>query len=360
MPPFRTLATILVTLTITIARAQTASDLVPYLFRLEHGNAYSSACVLVQKSGDYHLELEDVDSAKVFEGSLKPDELQQVVSNLTSLIEALSQGRIEEPLIVHSDLLKLDISRNGRWSEVRFLSIESQQPYRQSLQPMVRWLNDLHKLPHRELSEDAGKNNCLVPRKIVLKKRDELPHSSPDIAVRGTIQAPQQPDVPVPVPPKPRALLRVDSFAVESGVFHQDCALIVEDGSYRAEQRSQKSGTKRVDIKLNGGQLTPTELSQLQNLLADSGLAEIQHRKTSHLELPVSGEMLELKISRPSGVQEIVLSSTFNRRDIPFFYSGDGDIHHARPLLKFLSEHVNNSGLGALDPQLKNGCTDAP
>jgi hypothetical protein len=353
------LATVLMTLATAFVSAQTASDLAPYLFRLEHGNAYSRDCVLLQKSGSYHLELEDVDNIKIFEGSLKPDELQQVLNNLKTLVEALSQGQIEEPLVGHSELLKLDVARHGRWSEVRFLSVESQEPYRQSLQPMIRWLNNLHKSPHKELSEDAGKNNCLVPRKIVLKKRDEPSlRASSDVASRYA-PAPSQPDAP-PRAPRPLALLRVDSFGTKSDVFHSDCVLIAEDGSYRAENRSQKSGRKTIDTRLNGGQLTPTELAELQQLLSNSALADIRHRKTSHMELPVSGEMLELKIARPSGLQEIVLSSTFNRRDIPFFYSGDGDIANARPLLKFLSEHINNNGLGSLDPQLRNGCTDAP
>ncbi len=352
--------TILVALATLASYAQGDADLSPYLLRLEHGNAYSSTCVLLQNTGAYHLELEDTNNTKVFKGSLQPDDLQQLVTNLKVFLDAVPRQGIEEPLIVHRDLVKLDIERQGRWVEVKLLSVESQEPYRESLQPIVRWLNDLHKLPHKELSEDAGKNNCLPPGKIALKKRPDQPPPTASDANNTPARLPSEQDNPTP-PSKPRqALLRMDSFGVKSGTYHQDCVLVIDDGSYRAESRSQKTGSKTVEAKLNGGRLTETELSQLQEILSDSNLSEIHHRKTSHLELPVSGEMVELKIFRRSGLQEIVLSSTFNHRDVPFFYSGDGDIAHARPLLNFLSEHVNNRGLGSLNPQMRNACTEAP
>src|SRR5207249_5288032 len=65
---------------------------------------------------------------------------------------------------------------------------------------------------------------------------------------------------------------------------------------------------------------------------------------TTLFRSPISGEMLNLQIYRTSGLQDVVLSSTFRRRDIPFFYSGDSDISSAQPLLKFIGEHVWTAG----------------
>jgi hypothetical protein len=112
--------------------------------------------------------------------------------------------------------------------------------------------------------------------------------------------------------------------------------------------------------KITGGEITPAEILQLQQAIDGSILAKIRHRETSHLVLPMSGEMLNLQISRPSGIQELVLSSTFARRDVPFFYSGDGDISSAQSLLKFIAEHIWTNGSGRLDPGLRNDCRDAP
>lgn len=364
VPTSPILAVLLAALPTALASAQTASEVAPYLFRLQHGNAYFSTCVLLQKSGAYHLELEDVENTRVFEGSLTPEEVQQLVTRLKPFLDAVSQGRIEEPLIAHHELLQLDIARNGHWSEARFLSAESQAPYRQSLQPILRWLNDLHKQPHKELTEYAGKNNCLVPRKIVLKKRSD----EPPVAEVAPNPAASSPALPAPLPQttqpakpeSPEAILRMSQMSMKSGMAEQRCALVLANGAYRAEKRVQKTNSSRVETKIDGGLLTPPELAELQQILGDSALAEIRHRKTSQLVLPMSGEMLELEVNRPSGPQDIVLSSTFNHRDIPFFYSGDGDIAQAQPLLKFLAEHVQNNGLGGLDPNLRNDCTDAP
>ena len=364
MPLPRTVAAFLVLLTPAFAGAQTASDLAPYLFRIEYGNAYSGSCVLVQKSGAYHLELEDVENTRVLEGSLKPDQLQELSVKLKKLVDELSLGQIEEPLIGHRELLKLEFPRNGRWWEVRFLSAESQQPYRQSLQPVIRWLKDLHRQPHKELPEFAGKNNCLVPTKIALKKRSDQARVAADAP--GTTDHSPAPASPTPQTTQPAdsgppaAILRISQMSMRSNLAQQWCALVVASGAYRAEKRTQKTNSNRVETKIDGGLLTPPELSELQQILDAPALAGIHHRKTSRAVLPMSGEMLELEIDRSSGSQDIVLSSTFNHRDTPFFYSGDGDIASARPLLKFLADHMQNNVMGGLDPQQRNDCTDAP
>jgi hypothetical protein len=319
--------------------------------------------VLLKKSGAYHLELEDDENTKVFEGALKRDDVEQLATKLRAFLGAVSQRQIEEPLMAHHELLKVDIPRDGRWTEVRFLSAESQEPYRKSLEPLLRWLDGLHKFPHKELTEDAGKNNCLVPRKIALKKRsDDLPAEVPAPgAVAPSASIPSQVPAARPAGSEPvTPLLRVLQMSMKSGLAEQRCALVVSNGAYRTEQRLQKTGRSKVQTKIDGGQLTPQELAELQQIVNDRALSEIRHRKTSRLVLPMSGEMLELEINRSSGPQDIVLSSTFNQRETPFFYSGDGNIASAQPLLKFLAEHVQNNGLGGLDPQLRNDCTEAP
>jgi hypothetical protein len=149
-------------------------------------------------------------------------------------------------------------------------------------------------------------------------------------------------------------------MGVKSHVIRQTCFLVIANGFYRAEEQEQKEGRKRVETKITGGKFAPEEISQLQQLLNDPAVAGIRHRKTSRMVLPMSGEMLNLQIYRTSSVQDVVLSSTFNRRDIPFFYSGDGDISSAQPLLKFLAEHVWTAGSGSLDPNLRNDCQEAP
>lgn len=335
-------------------------DTTPYLLRVEHTSLESHSCVLLQKTGFFHLEADSGDSTRVFEGTLGTEELRRIQDALQDPeLRALSQQKIEDPIIRRAEFLALNISRGETWQQLVFRSAESQEPYRKSVQPVVRWLDELHKQPHKELSEYAGKNNCLAPGKIALKRRSEepprqlVPHTD---SPSTTAANPGQAQPPEPISP----LLQLSSLEVKSHTAYQSCVLLLSNGFYRAEQRAQREGSRKIDAKITGGQFTTEEISQVQQLLNDPGLAEIHHRKTSRATLPMSGQMLNLQINRGSNQQDIVLSSTFKRRDIPFFYSGDGDIASAQPLLRFIGEHIWTAGSGRLDPDLRNDCQSAP
>jgi hypothetical protein len=331
----------------------------PDLLRLERLTSEAHVCVLLKKSGAFHLETDRHDSTQVAEGTLNPNELRQIETKLEdSKLRSLSQKQIEEPLIQEREQLQVNIFRDHHRQDLSFYSRQSQQPYRDSLEPLIRWLNNLHKLPHREISEEEGKNNCLPQTKIALKKRTPAQLEpgdkvSPALTSARPAAAPKQPE---PVP----ALLRVFSYRMTSAAAYQRCILITANGDYRTEEREQKLGSPQVDTQIIGGKITQEEISQLQRLLASPALEEIRHRASTHLVLPMSGEMLNLKIYRTSGVQDVVLSSTFNRGDVPFFYGGDGDISSARPLMEFLAEHVQKAKSEASESQLANDCQQAP
>lgn len=317
-------------------------------------------CALLKRDGFFHLETDDGDYTKVSEGVLGAERLGRIQRELNDKeLQELSQSQIEEPLNPKPEFLQIDTLRDAHWQELTFFSTESQQPYRRSLESLIRWLDDLHKVPHKELSEDAGKNNCLPPSKIALKKRgEEAPLQSAEVRANPTRVPPTK--APAAEPDATPALLRVSSMGVKSHLIRETCFLVIANGFYRAEEREQKEGSRAIKTRITGGKFVPEETSQLQQLLNDSAITGIRHRKTSRMVLSMSGEMLNLQIARPPGIQDIVLSSTFNRRDIPFFYSGDGDISSAQPLLKFLNEHVWTAGSGRLDPSLRNDCQSAP
>lgn len=353
------------------AAAQVDSLAHPYLVRLEHINSESHLCVLLQKNGAFHLETNYSDRTQVSEGIVPESRLRQVEHALEDhTLAALSQGQIEEPLSrSREDVLQINVFRGDHRQDLIFRSEESRARYSQSLQVLAHWLDQVHKLPHRELSEEEGKNNCLPASRIALERRSHNGKAESSDSTLGpaivSLSKGMKPAIsslaaaPSPRPAVP-SLLRLNSSSMKAGSARQACVLIIADGAYRAEERAQKAGSKRVETKITGGRFAPQEILQLQQLLVDPGLAQIRHRETSQMVLPMSGEMLNLQISRPSGVQELVLSSTFGRRDVPFFYSGDGNISSAQSLLKFIAEHIWTNGSGGLDPGLRNDCQDAP
>ena len=344
----------------------TSGSSYPYHLRLEHSNFEGHSCALLQNTGAFHLEVTHDDDVKVFEGSIETNELLEIERNLNSVaLVNLSQQQIEEPLIrTRHDELQITVFRGDGWQDLYFRSSDSQQPFKQWLQPLAHWLDNLHKLPHRELSEDEGKNNCLPPKVIALKSRgEELPESVTSKTTTRILSAgpaPQPRPSPATKPQSVPALLHVYSFEMKAGSAHESCTLIAESGNYRIEDRTQRTG-KSVNNKIVAGQLTPDELQQLRHLLEDPALAKIKHREPpGGMVVRVMGDMWNISISRPPGVQHFILSSRFNRPDFPSFYRGDADVSAARPLLNFLSEHLESNQAGILDPASHNGCTEAP
>jgi hypothetical protein len=152
----------------------------------------------------------------------------------------------------------------------------------------------------------------------------------------------------------------VYSFQMKTGTAHETCVLVAENGKYRLEDRTQETG-KPVNTKVIAGQITADELQQLRHLLDDPALAKIKHHEPpGGMVVPMMGDMLDISISRPAGVQQFVLSSRFGHPGFASFYSGDAGASEARPLLKFLGEHVESNKAGMLHPASRNGCTEAP
>lgn len=345
------------------AAAQAPS--IPYLLRLDHSNFEAHSCALLQTTGAFHLEITDGDNVKVFEGAIRPDELAKIEADLnaTALVN-LSQPQIQEPLIrTRHDELQVTVFRRQALQDLFFQSSDSQQPFKHWLQPLVHWLDTLPRAPHRELSEDEGENRCLPLGAIALKKRGEA--ASESVTPKTTIHVlyggptPQSQPQPVASQAVP-SLLLLNSFEMKTESAHQSCALVGENGMYRFEDRTQKTG-KPVKTKITAGQIASADLQQLHQILDDPALSTITHHEPpGHGDVPMMEDKLEIFVSRPAGVQHFMLSSRFNRPDFPKFYRGDADITAARPLLNFLSEHLENNPAGILDPTKRNDCSEAP
>src|SRR5579863_4905997 len=269
--------------TVSVASAQGNAGPYPYVLRLEHFSFETHSCALLQNTGAFHLEVDHGDQVKVFEGAIATNDLLDIEGDLNSeAIVDLSQQQIEEPLIpARRDVLRIAAFRGDHCQYLYFLTNDSQQPFKHWLQPLVSWLDTLHKLPHRELSEDEGKNNCLPRDVIALKKRGAetppnsiTPNSSPPALSAGSALQPQTSQPARMIPP----LLRVHLRMKASESANDSCVLITQSGGYRFEERTQKAG-KPVNTRVLGGQITPQELQQLGHLLDDPALAKIKHRE---------------------------------------------------------------------------------
>jgi len=351
-----------------ISTVTAAQDQHLYVFRLDHSNSEGHSCALLQTTGAFHSETNDGDNVRVSEGTIGPDELTKIEADLNNgALANLSQQQIQEPLIrTRHDEVQLSVFRGETWQDLFFQSSDSQQPFKHSLQPLIHWLDTLSHIPHRELSEDEGANRCLPVGTIALKKRGEapsesvVPRTTMHVLYGGSEPQPQiQPALPI-APQSVSPLLFLNSFERRTESAREWCALIVENGMYRFEDRTQKAG-KPVKTRIAAGQIGPGELLQLHQILDSPSLVSIQHREPpGRGDVAMMRDKLDLFISRPAGVQHFILSSHFNGPHFPSFYRGDADATVAQPLLKFLGEHIENNAAGILNPNQRSVCTEAP
>jgi hypothetical protein len=334
---------LLVLVAVSIASAQVNPS---YLLRLDHSTFEDHSCALLQSTGAFHLEVYYGDDVKVFEGTIQKSNLPQIERALNAnALANLSKDQIQEPLMrTQHDELQVTVFRGGHWQDLFFQSSDSQQDFAQSLRPLVRWLDRLHKLPHRELSEDEGKNNCLPRKVIALKSRVSdlpvptstdlvTPKTTPHVLYAGPAPQPQ-PQLPAQPPPV-SALLRVYSFEKKSDSAHESCALVGNDGRYRSEDRTQKAG-KSVNTNVFTGQMASAGLQQLHQLLDDPKLQKIKHHEPpGHAPVSMMGDILDISISHASAIQQFILSSRFNRPDFPSARLDPGQTYRHISLYRF-------------------------
>lgn len=329
-----------------------------YLLRLAHENLEGSSCVLVQEDGTFHYENGDRYSTRVYEGRVPASQLNNVNEALQKL-SMVSQKQIEEPLI-HGpyDVVVIGFTKDGASRELLFRTAESQVAYRKSLQPLLQWMDRLHKLPHRQFSEDAGKQNCLPRHRLRLIPRDEYAEQTPPAAPKpgfGSAQPALAPQ-PAAIPAKVSPLLQIGMLTRTSSGARQSCTLVASDGQFRFEARAQSTGSKSVRTLFAKGRLAGEDLQTLHSLLDAPALAKLRHHEPpGGMALNIMGQVIELYIARRAGVQELVLTDNTHRNT--FFFAGDGDVSKADGLLKFVHQQFESKATPGASSD-RNGCTD--
>jgi hypothetical protein len=149
------------------------SEISPYLMRVQRTTAGNAICVLLRHDGQFHLETAHGDRTKVLEGSLPSSELLKVQRMLNNDgLPRLSQETPGSPRMTRgSQVLQISIYRTDHWQNLIFMDDNGSQTVPRSLNPLLNWLDKLHKQPHQQMNEDESKNNCQSPKKIELQKR---------------------------------------------------------------------------------------------------------------------------------------------------------------------------------------------
>ena len=234
----------------------------PYLLRVGRAEYQNRSCVLLKRNGEYHLERDSGEKAEIFEGEVSPSDLARLQGWLDDeRLQKLSREQITQPLMAQEhESWQFNIFRGDHWQNLPFQSGESLKPYHDVVAPLMDWFNNLHNAPHRTISEDEGKTNCLAPRKIALASR---PEEASDTA--------RPPAAVAAKAPAPAYVMRLIDQYHDRSEIESVCAIVYLDGAYQLERSSQDWGG-RMRTKVYRAALNAKELEHLQTLVNDPKL----------------------------------------------------------------------------------------
>jgi hypothetical protein len=346
------------------SQGQSSSSNYPYLLRLEHITEGEDVCVLLQRDGYYHFERVLSDKAVVYEGSISSASLQEVQTAISEdeLLQ-LTQEKIPAHLMAPSlDELDVRIARATQWQQLRFPDSESRKPFRQSLDPLLKWLDALPTKNRTWLSEDEGKNNCLPPRSedVQLTRRQE---TAAPASARSS--------------PSPTASyrLRILMDQVGPGEVRRTCAIVYPNGFYHLEKSRQEYYVEGVYqpntvYQGQGGKIKADVFEQFLDSAATEELRKLLDSPeliaSRHSSLP-TGHYTDADISfvfipRDSSLQQLTFSNYFGRDDSQARMSGASTQHVdsaaglLSPLQKWLKSNIESHKAARLRDTYGDNC----
>jgi hypothetical protein len=335
----------------------------PFRLRLEHTRPDSNVCVLLRRDGQFHLEHTRADETLVSEGRLSESDLAKLNLALDSdQVQQISQQKIvPPPMYSRNDQLQLTVFRKDHWQNLWFPDATTQAAYRAAIQPLLTWLYELHNQPHRELSEDEGKNNCLTPERLQLKIRNAQPPASagktseePGAGAAAGV-ADSHPEQP------PSFLMRYSRDRFSNSTLQRICVIVGPAGGYRMERGSQQISYK-MKASVFGGSVSDGELRELKQMLDEPRLKNERHQNRLPDVAIREAQVISLSVPREKEIQQLVFSdysgSSFGGKG-PAANSSD-DTSSIEPLQTWLKTAIENKNLVPLKSARLNNCASAP
>jgi hypothetical protein len=335
----------------------------PFRLRLEHASEHSNVCVLLRRDGQYHLEQTRGDETLVAEGRLGESDLARLNLALDSdQLQQISQQKIVPPLMYSGDdQLQLNVFRKDHWQNLRFPDATSQRAHQAAIRPLLTWLNELPNAPHRELSEDEGKNNCLTPEKLQLKIRSAEPPASTrktgaepgaGASAGGADAQPGQP---------PSFLVRYARDRFSSNTLQRTCVIVGAAGGYRMERGSQQISYK-MRASVFEGSVSAAELQELKQMLDQPRLKNERHENSLPAMTIRDAEVISVSVPRENQIQHLLFSdysgSLFNRKGTAA--NSTDDSSSIAPLEAWLQTAIENKKVAPLKSAQPDNCASTP
>lgn len=284
-------------------QSQPAASSAVYLLRLERAGYLQSVCVLLDANGGYHLERHTLDKVRVFEGSVDAAELREIVRVLSAdQLFRLEQKQIPDLMLKSdNDRVLLEVHRPAYWQQLLFPDSASRVPFRDEMEPLLKWLDAVNKRKTRQLSEEAGRNNCLPPAR-------------PEFAQRSTA-APERKSAAVPPPatvttPSTYILRMIDERRTHYQA-EASCLLVSTSGMYHVV-RQWRSQSKGLSTMVLDGTLDPAKLASLRGILdAPELVNQPEEKEETEVILVDDSFFTRFFIPRGSSVQKVAAWNSY-------------------------------------------------
>jgi hypothetical protein len=290
-----------------LAEAQNSQSSAPapsYLLRMERAGYLQSVCVLLNADGRYHLERHQPRKVRVFEGILDSSELRDIVRVVSGdPLFRLEQKDIPDLMLKSDeDRVLLEIHRPGSWQQLSFPDSASREPFRDAMVPLLKWLESVNKRKVPEISEEAGRNNCLPPSKSEFAVR--TPPAPPTARTNPPAhKAPSAPDVPQPS--RETYMLQMFESRLINYQPEVTCLVVSASGSYHLV-RQTKIQNKGLSNTVLDGTLSAPQLASLRAIIdAPELVNRPEEKQQGELIMVSDSSSTNLTIPRNGKTQKI-------------------------------------------------------
>lgn len=328
------------------------------LLRVERLQPGQAVCVLIEDSGSYRLEKLFRAKSEMYNGVVDSNRVEQLRSILSqNPLPTLSQQGVNNQRVTDTlDTIQLAIWRNRGWQELTFGSPESRKPFRASLDPLLRWFEELAKTHPMSTRVEGTPTRCIPASSAQVIRAGSSDSSHQDNGSPEAATPVSSPNVP------PHYLFRLFSSHMYAGEADTTCTIVFEDGAFHKEHSEESLQSSRRN-SIAEGKLDGSSVQELKTILDSTDLKNIPgSSELGNSRFAGEATVTVLTVPRENSKQTLYFSNRFNTVSAPNEVGGRSNMNYRLTDEKLLeplqswSKRNTNKGGHILDKAVGNGC----
>ena len=327
------------------------------LLRIERVREGEAVCALVQDDGTYRLEKLVRAKGDMYTGTTDADQIARLRAILADgQLKTISQDKIKADLFTDTlDHLDLAIWRERGWQLLSFRNPSSRKAFRDSLDPLLSWFQELQKKRPAATEVPGPATRCLPPNQ--LQARTEIQPASKPVSDADSAGS------------TPPFLFRFQSSQFLGGAGRSlpaakvvaSCTILYLDGTYHRERRTQTSDGARSEHAYRG-QVNADSIAVVREVL-DSPELKNAVPDAGQPKAAEEGQWTGVWIVREKGLQYLSFMSEFNTIGNPGKIGGMNNMtYHTGnekvldPLKHWMKDHTDKQEGATTEDKTINDC----